>query len=175
LPKERLEINLEKFSGGIMKNVTMFIVLAILGVLNCSIINGISTSANTISTSSTSLDSMSKSLGSISTSLKSISSSLGSISDSSKDDGKKESRYRDDVKSLTYFYAKNYQSIEFEEDMQTLSWKHGILDWKKNPSSFVGIGAGLKKAGVNQSELNAILSENDTKDFAKLVRKGYTL
>ncbi len=140
--------------------------------LNCAVFNSISTSSQSSNAISTSVQSISTSLNSIS----SISSSLASISgsSSSKKEKEKEALYQKDVKDLTSLLVKSNQTFYFSEELQTLAFRHGFSDWKDLDSSFLGIGEGLKKGGISNSELTHLLqSLSRSPHHKKLVKSGY--
>jgi hypothetical protein len=123
--------------------------LSFLFYYNCAVFSSISQSSQSVQSVSTSLSSISTSLNSIS----SISSSLGSISKSSSSDKKeKEALYQKDVKDLTYLIVKSNENSDFTSEVQNLAYKYGFYDWKNNESTFIGIGQGLKKAGISRKD-----------------------
>jgi hypothetical protein len=82
--------------------------------------------------------------------------------------------FKQDVRSLAFFYARNEGGVAFSRDMQTIANKHGILDWRDNQFSFTGIGEGLKKAGINSSDFQSLLSGYQGAEFSSWIREGYT-
>ena len=124
--------------------------LSFLFYYNCAVFSSISQSSQSVQSVSTSLSSISTSLNSIS----SISSSLGSISKSSSSSDKKEKEalYQKDVKDLTYLIVKSNENSDFTSEVQNLAYKYGFYDWKNNDSTFIGIGQGLKKAGISRKD-----------------------
>ena len=142
--------------------------LSFLFYYNCAVFTS-------ISQSSQSVQSISTSLSSISTSLNSISNSLGSISKSSSSDKKeKEALYQKDVKDLTYLIVKSNESSNFTLEIQNLAFKYGYYDWKSNESTFIGIGQGLKKAGISQKEFREVSKGiSNRKQQSALLEAGF--
>ena len=142
--------------------------LSFLFYYNCAVFSS-------ISQSSQSVQSISTSLSSISTSLNSISSSLGSISKSSSSDKKeKEALYQKDVKDLTYLIVKSNENSDFTSEVQNLAYKYGFYDWKNNESTFIGIGQGLKKAGISRKDfLEVSKGIANRKQHSALLEAGF--
>jgi hypothetical protein len=132
-----------------------FLLLTLTFLINCAAFNAVSTSSQSLDSVSTSLNSVSRALDSVS----SISGSLTSISTSSKDKDKKDSQYRKDVQDLTALSVIQGSSKSLEMDLQNLAMQNGYLSWKENPNSYLGIGAGLKKAGVQPSQFESFASK----------------
>jgi hypothetical protein len=132
----------------------LFLVFVFIQFWNCAIFTSVSTSSQSSNSISTSVQSISTSLNSIS----SISSSLGSISgsSSSKKDKEKDALYKRDVRDLTFLIVQSNQDSDFTYEIQTLAFRHGLSDWRNLESSFLGIGEGLKMAGVRESEFSSI-------------------
>ncbi len=138
--------------GGFM--FRLILVFVFIQLWNCAIFTSVSNSSQSSNSISTSVQSISTSLNSIS----SISSSLGSISgsSSSKKDKEKDALYQKDVRDLTFLIVQSNQDSDFTHEIQTLAFRHGLSDWKNIESSFLGIGEGLKKAGVKETEFSNI-------------------
>ena len=145
--------------------------LSFLFYYNCAVFSSISQSSQSVQSVSTSLNSISTSLNSIS----SISSSLGSISKSSSSDKKeKDALYQKDVKDLTYLIVKSNESSDFTSEIQNLALKYGFYDWKSNESTFLGIGQGLKKAGISQKEFKEVSKGiSNLKQQSALLEAGF--
>ncbi|PJZ43401.1 putative lipoprotein [Leptospira kmetyi] len=144
--------------------------LFIIGLNNCFIFESISTGLNSISKSSDSLESLSKSVKSISGSVSSI------FSSSSDDDEKKEKAYLKDVRDLTAMHIENgFQEIEFKNDLSTLAMQNGLTNWKSLRVTYLGIGSGLKKAGVSEEKFQTFVSALGTSkpEVIESIRKGF--
>ncbi|SMF96698.1 hypothetical protein SAMN02949497_4104 [Methylomagnum ishizawai] len=118
---------------------------------------------------------------SISHSIGSISDSVGSISGSSspKDGiGKDKVPYRDDIANLTYSIAgSSLGAQEFPTAVGRIAMQHNISDWRHEKATYYGIGKGLKKAGVPQTDIDkqpflqeVLLSD---KNAQRYIQDGY--
>jgi hypothetical protein len=104
---------------------------------------------------------------------KSVSSPFRSSSDSS---GGSDQTYRSDVRDYTAAYVKSGGDFDgFRAQIAKLAAKHGITDWELDTNTFVGIGEGLKKAGVNPTELSAWKTNLASSDLsrANAIQQGY--
>jgi len=103
---------------------------------------------------------------SFSASSKGSSKSSGSISDivsspfaSSSGSSSPENQYREEVKDFTASYIKSGgNTANLEQEVGKIAEKRGISDWENNEATYVGIGKGLHKAGLNQAELDGYKS-----------------
>lgn len=131
----------------------------------------------TLSSVSESSESASESMESLSKSIKSISSSINSSSGSSSgdDDEKTEAelRYRNDISELTVMYVQHHSArANFSTDLRHVARQYGITDWEATPSTYIAIGHGLRKAGVESSDLKKSLSNIQTSAWL-WIQKGY--
>ncbi len=148
----------------------------ILGALRAATIALLLCSAFTNCTLLTSVsDSVSSAMGSISTSLNSMSGSLSSISSSSGGAASDASQqYKNDVGLLTILHLRGRSSAEgFKRDLSDVAARHGVSDWESNGTTFLGVGRGLKRAGVSESEFKDFLARVSSPDVARLVQRGY--
>lgn len=75
--------------------------------------------------------------------------------DSEEDD---ESSYRDDVRVATRAFAESGGDEEvFLRQLGRIAESHGISHWEGQPGTFIALGAGLREAGVAESELGEVL------------------
>lgn len=120
-------------------------------------------------------DSVSSAMGSISTSLNSMSGSISGISSSSTGAASAASlQYKNDVGLLTVLHLRGRSSADgFKRDLSDVALRHGVLDWESNGITFLGVGQGLKKAGVSETEFKNFLARIASPDAARLVQKGY--
>ncbi|WP_000328836.1 putative lipoprotein, partial [Leptospira interrogans] len=84
--------------------------------------------------------------------------------------------YLKDVRDLTAMHVENgFQEIEFKNDLTTLALHNGLTNWKSLRVTYVGIGSGLKKAGVNEDKFQTFLSEIGTSnpEIVESIRKGF--
>jgi hypothetical protein len=127
-----------------------FFAIALMAALGCSI----SRSSQSISDSS---HSISKSSESSSTSSNNSSESLSNSSESSSDSSNDEDdeAYRDDVRDYTYAYVLSGGQFEaFQKGLGDLARRHGITNWEAHRASYRGIGEGLGRAGLTQTQLD---------------------
>lgn len=152
--------------------LTIFTLLVSLFLFNCAAsesVGSLSTSVNGISTSSNSILKLSDSV-------QSISGSLQSISGSSSGGGKSQMQvYQMDIRDLTAIYYKNGFDSEYNSDLAQVAKTNGILNWESDPSTYVGIGQGLRKAQVEESEFQIFLSKIDgsRKSLRSFLSQGY--
>jgi len=124
--------------------------IALVAALGCSI----SQSSQSISDSS---ESSSDSSNNFSKSSNSISESLSNSSDSSSDSssGGSDEAYRDDVRDYTFAYILSGGRFEaFQKGLGDLARRHGVTNWEANRASYRGIGEGLGRARVTQTQLD---------------------
>jgi hypothetical protein len=138
----------------------LFFILAVLSASGCS---------------------MSWSVGKSSDSLGAFSDSVSSISESSspkEDTDKEKASYRDDVANLTNSIAgTSLPANEFPVALARTARQFNITDWAREKETYLGIGKGLKKAGIpkenirGQAFLRNVLAGN--KDGLKYIEEGY--
>lgn len=115
--------------------------------------------------------SFSDSSRSISDSVGSISDSVGSISDSS-DSSKssKSKKYENEVSDYTQAYVKSAHAEDdysgYLKGLSDIAAKRGVVNWEDDEQTYVAIGKGLKKAGVE-----GIAYETYKKNFANADRE----
>ncbi len=125
--------------------------------------------------------SFSDSSRSISTSVESISDSVGSLSDSSTSSesstSNKEKKYENEVSDYTMAYVKSSHADynAYLKGLSDIAAKAGIVNWDQEPKTYIAIGKGLKKAGIE-----GITYETYKKNFAgsdqekmQNIQKGY--
>ena len=96
-------------------------------------------------------------------------------SGSSKDEDKKEA-YRDDVRDFTAAYASTHRDPQaFERGLGEVARRHGITDWEADDTTYVAVGAGLKRAAVSGPDLASYETTIGRTEPAKvaLIRRGY--
>lgn len=111
----------------------------------------------------------------------SISDSVSSISGSSSPkDGIGEDKipYRDDIANLTFSIAGSSLSAEdFPTAIGRIALQHNITDWQHEKATYYGIGKGLRKASVPESNIarQPFLQEvlSDDKNALRYIREGY--
>lgn len=103
--------------------------------------------------------SLDKSSDSISASIDGL-TSLSSISRSScRADGLStlqgiESLYEEDVAAITVVYVSGEQgSVAFQRQVTAIARHHGISNWEQDGGTFMGMGKGLRRAGVRKEAI----------------------
>ena len=86
----------------------------------------------------------------------SSSSPFRSSSRSSGGEDEEESSYRQDVTSVTLAYLEAGRAGgDLLRDLSRVAEQHGITDWEGRPSTFVAIGVGLRRGGVDPADVSA--------------------
>lgn len=84
--------------------------------------------------------------------------------------------YRTDVRDYTQAYVKSGGDFDsFTRGLSEIASKHGVSNWESDDNTFVGIGQGLKKAGVTSTQFGVWktnLSHGDPGKAAAM-QKGY--
>ena len=153
--------------------LNLLLTASLLFLFNCQIFESVGSISTSVTGVSTSLNSISR----LSDSVQSISGSLQSISGSSSGGGKAQLQvYKMDIRDLTAIYYKNGFDKEYTTDLAQVARKNGILSWESDPTTYVGIGEGLKKAQVNEHEFQAFLGKIDSnrKELRARLLEGYT-
>ncbi len=108
---------------------------------------------------------------------KSVSDSVSSpFKWSSSSIGGEKEAYQGDVRDYTEAYVRSASDIEgFRKGLASLAEKHGISNWEADESTYIGIGAGLAKAGVKEMQLEVYKTNLSGKDPVKAaaIQKGY--
>jgi hypothetical protein len=85
-----------------------------------------------------------------SNSSKSSSNSSKSSSNSSSPSDDAESSYARDVRDLTATYAANDLDVRsFQRTLSSIARDYGVTDWEQHQRTYIAIGQGLARAGVN--------------------------
>ncbi len=109
----------------------------------------------------------------------SISGSFKTLSRSSGSGGKEAApnqAYRRDVRAYAAHFARTGgTSQDFLRGIGTVAAEHGISDWESLPDTQQAIGEGLRDAGIQPAELDALTARARDADPAvlALVRDGY--
>jgi hypothetical protein len=112
---------------------------------------------------------------------KSVSSPLEWSSESSASSSRSSSpergaAYRDDVRDFTAAYVQSGgQFDQFQRGLGNVAAKHGVSNWESDDTTYVGVGEGLKKAGVSSTGLTVWKSNLAGSDSSKAaaIQKGY--
>jgi hypothetical protein len=111
----------------------------------------------------------------------SISSPFSWSSDSIASSSRSSSRnraedYRNDVADYTQAQVQSGGDFPtFTRGLGAIAAKHGVSDWESDSNTYVGIGQGLKRAGVTQTQVDVWetnLSHGD-KSKASAIQSGY--
>jgi hypothetical protein len=124
--------------------------------------------------------SLEKSSDSVSTSLDSL-ASITSISTSSSGGDEQASSasdvYEEDVAAVTILYVSREESSDdYQRQVTSIARNHGISNWEQEQSTFIGMGKGLRRAGVSRDSILALPYFRsmlaDSSSYSKLL-KGY--
>ncbi|MGD9764288.1 MAG: putative lipoprotein [Candidatus Binatia bacterium] len=103
-------------------------------------------------------------------------SSSASFESSSESSGGR-AGYREDVADYTQAYVQSGGQIDaFERGLDNIAKKHGVSNWEADEDTYVGIGAGLRRAGVTPEQFavwKTNLSQGDAQRAAWM-QKGYS-
>lgn len=107
--------------------------------------------ACSFSTSSESSSDSSKSSIDIASSPKSLFGSSGSSS------GDQKEKFQSEVAAYTNDFVTSTDGdlAVFRKQLSQLAEKHGVSNWQDDYNTFVGIGRGMKKAGLNKPQISA--------------------
>ena len=108
----------------------------------------------------------------------SISGSFESLSRSSGSGGTTAAKaaYRRDVRAFAALFASTGgTSQEFLRGIGSVAAEHGITDWESQPDTHRAIGEGLRDAGIEPAQLDALTARASDADpvVLALVREGY--
>jgi hypothetical protein len=108
----------------------------------------------------------------------SISASFGALSTSSGSGGGKasSSAYRRDVRAFAaHFAATGGTREDFLRGLGAVAASHGVTHWESEPATLEAIGAGLRDAGIDTEQMDALAERAGDADPAvvALVREGY--
>jgi hypothetical protein len=144
------------------------LLVAVLPLLGCQAISASITSPS---------DWISGTGESISGSFNAMSGSLSRSSDSSGGDKPApDQAYRRDVRVYAAHFARTGgTSQDFLRGIGAVAAEHGISDWESLPATQQAIGEGLRDAGIQPAELDALTAQASDADPAvlALVREGY--
>jgi hypothetical protein len=123
--------------------------------------------------------SFSDSSGSISDSVESLSESSGSVSSSESSKSGREKKYENEVSDYTAAYVKSSHTdadyAGYLKGLSDIAAKRGIVNWDQDLKTYIAIGKGLKKSGIE-----GVAYETYKKNFANSdeekrqnIQKGY--
>lgn len=100
--------------------------------------------------------SLEKSSDSVSASLDSITSISTSSSPGEEEQVKVTGTlYEEDIAAVTVLYVSREKSNdEYQRQVARIAGNHGISDWEQEKSTFLGMGKGLRRAGVSEDSIS---------------------
>lgn len=106
----------------------------------------------------------------------SISNSISSPFASSSASSPGGEAYQNDVADYTYahFISSNQFDV-FWKGLANVAERHGITNWEADDATYLGIGRGIRRAKLSQTQLDVMaknLSGGDAKKM-KLIQQGY--
>ena len=99
-----------------------------------------------------------------------------SASSSPSDDEGEDSAYRRDVRDYAARFATGGGDVQaFQRDLGAIAEGHGVTDWEREQATYVAIGQGLARAGLDQSQFHRLAVQIAHEDHAHLalLRAGY--
>ncbi len=123
--------------------------------------------------------SLEKSSDSVSTSLDSI-TSISTSSSGGEEEKINETGtlYEEDVAAVTVLYVSREKTTdEYQRQVAGIAKNHGISDWEQEKTTFLGMGKGLRRAGVAEdsiANLPYFRSIADTAHYSQVV-EGYKM
>jgi hypothetical protein len=100
-------------------------------------------------------------------------SSASSSGSSSRD---RSAEYRNDVRDYAAAYVQSGGDFDtFTRGLANIAAKHGVSNWEADNNTYVGIGQGLKKAGLTPMQLDVWKTNLAKGDASKAaaIQKGY--
>lgn len=92
---------------------------------------------------------------SFSASSKSSSDIVSSPFTSSSDSSSPENAYREEVADFTGSYLKSGGDMtKLDQQIGAIAEKRGISDWENNQATYIGIGKGMRAAGLSEAQFN---------------------
>jgi hypothetical protein len=121
--------------------------------------------------------SLSDSSTSIGRSSNALSDSIANSSESSaRSFGERQASFHRDVRDYAARFARDGgDAVVLERDLGALARSHGILDWERDDGTYLELGQGFARAGLDErrfAELSERLAAEDARKGA-LLRQGY--
>ena len=86
--------------------------------------------------------------------------------------------YEEDVAAVTVLYVSSEKNNDdYLRQITSIAKKHGISDWEQDSSTFVGMGKGLRRAGVAEASIVSLpyfRSIADGSNYSQVL-KGYQI
>jgi len=102
--------------------------------------------------------------------------SSDSVASSSGSSSRTRADYVNDVRDYTQAYVKSGGDFDtFTRGLGQIAAKHGVSNWEADNDTYVGIGQGLRQAGVTSMQLDVWKSNLSRGDASKAaaIQKGY--
>ncbi|HID70521.1 MAG TPA: putative lipoprotein [Desulfobacterales bacterium] len=149
---------------------------------NCYLYVGLLVSLLTLQTGCSVSYSLEQSSDSVSTSLDSLTSITSISTSSAGGDEEKVSAtaqiYKEDVAAATVLYISGGKNnTKFQRQVTSIARNHGISDWEKETSTFIGMGMGLRRAGITEDSIVDIPyfhSVADGSNYSRII-EGYRM
>lgn len=85
-------------------------------------------------------------------------SSSGSSSGEEETEAVPEARYRDDLRIASRAWATSEgSSTQLAREIGQIAQRHGVADWQASASTWTGVDAGLREAGIPAAEADRVL------------------
>lgn len=107
---------------------------------------------------------------------KSASSPFKSISRSSGSSGAERRTYQKEVRQFSFAFARSGgDPAAFRRGVGAVAEKHGITNWEEDAETLRSIGAGMRDAGIGETEMRSLTQELVGSDPNRMeqVEKGY--
>ena len=104
--------------------------------------------------------------------------SSDSSASSSGSSSRERDEYRADVRDYTQAYVNSGGEFDnFTRGLSNIASKHGVSNWESDTDTFVGIGMGLRQAGVTSAQLEVWKTNLAKGDASKAsaMQKGYDM
>jgi hypothetical protein len=118
-----------------------------------------------------------RSSDSVSNSSRGSSNSVSSIVSSPSNSSKTDEDYQQEIQDYTHAYVKSSEAdyASFQKGLTNIADSHGVVDWEKDEITFVAIGRGLKKAGLEGIPFETYKKNLTGSDVSKMadIQEGY--
>ena len=86
--------------------------------------------------------------------------------------------YEEDVAAVTVLYVSREKTTDdYQRQVTNIAKNHGISDWEQEQSTYIGMGKGLRRAGVSKdsiSNLPYFRAMADSSNYSEVI-KGYQM
>src|SRR4029453_3842273 len=99
----------------------------------------------------------------------SVSPSQSVSASSASSAGDRDEDYRRDVRDYTARHVRSGGGYDaFERSLDDIARRHGISDWENDPNTWVGVGQGLREAGVTGDTLDSYKTSLTSSDPGRM-------